>query len=940
MKLTHHKYLFYLVIALSLTKTYAQFLPPVSHYTPKAYNADNQNWSIDQGENGHIYVANNKGLLTYNGENWQLYQSPNESILRSVFVDDKKIYTGCFRDFGYWQENDKGILQYTSLTKELNVNLDEDEQFWNILKVNQNILFQSLHNIYSVNTSTNEVTKISPKHGIYKVFKIDNRLFLSQSKHGIYQLKRGNIKLINDASVFKNNSIVNLYKLNGKIVVQTDRAGIRSLKDAQYVWKKQKGSKNLNVYSSIRTPDKIILGTVSNGIVILNEDGKIIQHLNTKNALSNNTILSLTEDKHGNIWAGLDNGINQVNYQSAIRTYNDQTGEIGTVYASKKYKGYLYLGTNQGLFYKKIESNQQKFKLVNATNGQVWSLFTNDNKLFCGHNNGTFLIEKDQSKQIYDLEGTWCFKKVPDNDNLILQGNYNGISLLEKSGNNWTLKHKIKGFSISSKSVEFVDQQKLIIDHEYKGVYSVNLNKELDKVINIQPTKGVEKGLYSSLTKFNNKLVYSNKRGLFTYSNKKNKFIYDSLFTKLAYGNSKYSSGKINPVDKNSFWSYTKNAVRYTERSNLNKGFKVTVIPISSNKRNAMVGYENISILNEQKYIFGTSNGFLVIDLAKFKNQLKPLGLELNTVTINNLKNGKQKQLPLKNKSDLEIENQMNSLKFKVSFKDFKPYMETEYQYKLENYHKEWSKWSKSNIINFENLPFGDYTLKIRGRIGKQRSSNNIEYSFSINRPFWLSNLMIFCYILILITLLLVFSQLHKKHYKKQKQKIKENNKRKLELKELESRQEIMKVKNKQLQKVVESKNRELAISTMSLIKKNEFLNRLKQEIKETKPPQNAIKRVLHLIDKNINNTDDWKFFEEAFNNADKDFLKKVKSKHPSLTANDLKLCAYLRLNLTSKEIAPLFNISVKSVEVKRYRLRKKMGLDRNASLTNYILEL
>ena len=89
-----------------------------------------------------------------------------------------------------------------------------------------------------------------------------------------------------------------------------------------------------------------------------------------------------------------------------------------------------------------------------------------------------------------------------------------------------------------------------------------------------------------------------------------------------------------------------------------------------------------------------------------------------------------------------------------------------------------------------------------------------------------------------------------------------------------------------------------------------------------------------------MNNTDDWHAFEEAFNNADKDFLKKIKAQHPSLTSNDLRLCAYLRLNLSSKEIARLLNISARSVEVKRYRLRKKMNLEHDASLTDYILKI
>ena len=100
------------------------------------------------------------------------------------------------------------------------------------------------------------------------------------------------------------------------------------------------------------------------------------------------------------------------------------------------------------------------------------------------------------------------------------------------------------------------------------------------------------------------------------------------------------------------------------------------------------------------------------------------------------------------------------------------------------------------------------------------------------------------------------------------------------------------------------------------------------------------VSKVVKLINKNLNTTDDWKLFEEAFNNTDKDFIKKLKTNHPNLTSNDLRLCTYLRLNLSSKEIAPLLNISLRSVEVKRYRLRKKMNLPHEASLTNYILSL
>ena len=97
---------------------------------------------------------------------------------------------------------------------------------------------------------------------------------------------------------------------------------------------------------------------------------------------------------------------------------------------------------------------------------------------------------------------------------------------------------------------------------------------------------------------------------------------------------------------------------------------------------------------------------------------------------------------------------------------------------------------------------------------------------------------------------------------------------------------------------------------------------------------------MVKVIDENLSNTRDWEFFKEAFNNADQEFLNKIKTKHPNLTPNDLKFCAFLRLNLSSKEIAPLLNISVRSVEIKRYRLRKKLELQHENNLIDYILEI
>ena len=91
-------------------------------------------------------------------------------------------------------------------------------------------------------------------------------------------------------------------------------------------------------------------------------------------------------------------------------------------------------------------------------------------------------------------------------------------------------------------------------------------------------------------------------------------------------------------------------------------------------------------------------------------------------------------------------------------------------------------------------------------------------------------------------------------------------------------------------------------MSAMNLIKRNELLSTIKKELSAAKNLED-ISKVVKLINRNLNTTDDWKIFEEAFNNTDKDFIKKLKELHTNLTSNDLRLCTYLRLNLSSKEM-------------------------------------
>lgn len=915
---------------------FSQEFPPIVKYSSSVFGAGNQSWMISQDDQNYLYFANNDGLLEYNGTNWELYPGPNETIIRSVKVIGNRVYTGSYMNFGYWTRKADGKLRYISLSDTIKSKILDDEQFWNILKYDHWVLFQSLNRIYIYDTKTNTFKIIAPKMGVVKSFATKSAIYFQTLKEGLFEIESGKAKLVSDHAILKNFTIVNIFTIDDGLIIQTQLDGIYKLIGSTLSRVSTDVDSELKssfVYSSQQLKDgSFALGTVSNGIFILSDKGKLKYHLTQSKGLSNNTVLSLFEDRDQNLWVGLDNGINCINIQSPVHSFTDDTGVLGTVYASAAFNGMLYIGTNQGLFCKAIESTSD-FKFINGTKGQVWSLFVYDNSLFCGHDSGTFVVTNNDARKISGTSGTWKFEPVPNSKNQLLQGDYYGLSVLEKTNNQWTFKNKIQGFDYSSRYFEISNNLDVYVSHEYKGIFRLKLDKSLLKTHGFYAYKSPEKGKSASLTRFNNSIYYAYKGGIFKLNPQTKQFEKDSILSSI-FEKDEYTSGKLIVDNSNKIWLFSKNYIHYFSASKLSNQLKQNIIPIPSSLTNSMLGYENITQISKSTYLIGTTDGYytLNIDDLSFKNY----AVIITDITINK-QNETFKNVGIQSEGSFKFDE--NNITLNYTVPEYNKYINSEYQYLLEGFQNEWSEWSTKATVNFKNLPSGKYTFKVRAKYANTILQNNAIYTFVVSKPWYLTNLACFIYFLLMLALAYFINKAYRNYYQKQKEKLIEENNLLLEIKELENEQQLMKLRNEQLSQDVDNKNRELAVSTMSLNSKNELLAFIKDDLKKTAQNDSSnIKSVISTINKNITEEDSWNVFKEAFDNADKDFLKRIKQKHPALTPNDLRLCAYLRLNLSSKEIAPLFNISVRSVEIKRYRLRKKMDLQHEIGLVEYIL--
>ena len=916
----------------------SQELPPIQNFSIADYDAGNQNWSITQTKNKHIFFGNNLGLLEFDGTRWNLHPSPNGTIIRAVHSVNDLIYTGCYMEFGYWVPNEYGRLDYISLLDKLHEPLIDDEHFWNITSRDEWVIFQSLNRVYLYNTKEENFQIIDFDTTRAKIFNLGANIYLQKKTGGLYVIRNGKVVLISDHKVFSESFIVGIYNNSNKLLIITESGKFYFYENDQMTeWSIDglNSLRELNLYTSLQLNDQgFILGTVSNGYIRLDRSGRIVEAVNQEKGLINNTVLSAFQDADDNLWMGSDNGISAVNLTSAFKVYTDLKGKLGDVYASLVYNGYMYLGTNQGLFVKELNSSNE-FKMLRKTNGQVWDLRLIDGTLFCSHTRGTFIITGEVAEQIFFESGTWGVNPVKGRKDLLLQGNYNGLSILKKEGNQWKFRNKIDGFDISSKTAVLSENGKVLVNHENRGLFTLKIDQDFNKILSSELL--APKGFDSSILAYHDKALYASNEGVFNFDPISMQFSVDSLLTGVFYSEDDEVIGRLIPEkDTQKIWGFSKNNIILMIPDNFDATPRIVkiAVPAFFRRNLGVTGYENISRISSNRYLLGTSNGYVTLDLDRLKEE--PYQIHINSIYLEH-RNFDMDQISLENNQEFEYD--LGNLNISFNVPQYDKYTKVSYQYRLDGLNDDWSKWFTEPAISLGKLPYGSYTFMVRAKVGNKITENEALYSFVIKKPWYFTNVAIALYILGFFLIIGLIHQSYLRYYRGQRNKLIEDNKKNLELAELENERKIMIMRNEQLQTELNSKNSELATTAMSLIKKNELLLEIKKDLSHLKD-ESSKTDVIKVIDKNLRNNNDWDFFKEAFNNADKDFLHKIKGLHPDLTANDLKFCAFLRLNLSSKEIAPLLNISVRSVEIKRYRLRKKMKLDHSIHLIDYILEI
>ncbi|WP_057937780.1 ligand-binding sensor domain-containing protein [Algoriphagus resistens] len=929
--------------------------PKIRNFTNKIYQGGLQNWGAAQDEHGVIYFGNNEGLLTFNGSFWERYQLPNQTIIRALNFDSQnRLFVGGQDEIGFFKPEENGELKFHSLKSSIPEAERTFSDIWKVENRRDEFFFLEHDRIYHFKNEVMQVFTSESQWMFLGVVK--DRVFAQDRDAGLMEFSDGIWQKVFEASSPKLPHIVSIsHFANDNLLISTVADGMFLLEE-NTVKKFPTQIDDLLIKSWINVvvqinPDTYAIGTKSSGVLIMDKDGKLLQQFTYAQGLQTNNVRSIFVDRDQGLWVGLDDGIDYIDFQNPIKEIQPDPSKRVSGYSSLIHRNQLYLGTSDGLYKYSILSQHSDmsltkggFSLVKGSEGQVWKIQEINNRLLMAHENGAFEIVNDRCKSIFSTTGAWVFQPAKSiyPSKKIFVGIYTGMQVLADSGEEL---EDLGSVGELSESLRFLEMQfstgELWGSHPYRGIYRQELSADLstvEKSTTYTAKDGLPSDLYNYAFQVKNRILIATESGVYEFDSVANRFHPSDIFKGVLKNQ---SIQYLNEDQQGNVWFVSNKRIGVIDYSMPGIEHSFTIVHLPELSGNVIGGHEFIYPIDSQNILIGSNKGFFHINYDEYRRRIRRPSSWIGKASLIGSKDSviyslHPGNLKIPAKQIPELNHTLNSIHFEYSSTSFRQLDNLEYSFRLQNFDEGWSEWTERSEKDYTNLAAGTYTFEVKSRNNLSNESEVASFTFTV-LPAWYETIWAYLlyFILILGVMFWFFTRQNRKHILSQKH-LRDKHSLALE----RSEREIVQLRNDKLQAEINYKNQELGSTTMHLLQRGKVLSKIKEELMAENQETLDVKKVIRLINEVERSEDDWDRFAVHFDHVHSNFLSVLKEKFPALTGNELKLCAFLKMNLSSKEIADLMSISLKAVEVGRYRLRKKLQISTEVNLHDFLIQI
>lgn len=925
-------------------------LPTIRSYRNTDYHADMAVWDMARDKTGLLYFANNDGLLTFDGVYWRTYPLPHSATIKSLAIDSTgKIYVGGQDEIGYFSPDQQGTLSYHSLKEKLPPVAQQFADIWNIVIWKDQVFFRTIESIYQWKDGR-MYTHDAPG-GWRLLAQAGSKLYADDRLKGLLLFDNGQWV----AACDKNPDI----HVTGILDYNKDTLLVATLKDGLYLLTGRtllpKPTtidpllKRLLINSAKQLDTgRYALCTAAGGLFIIDHNGRLLQRYSTAEGLPNNNVLNVFSDQSTRLWLGLENGIAAIDDRSPFtHIYPVKDNQLRSN-AIKIFDRHLFIGTSNGLYSLPLDSkpldttplpgapsnNTQKdisrmtgaFTEVANTNGAVWSLEVIDNTLFEGHRDGAFIIRENKAIPISTGQGVWGFIHLHTpgpSDRTgrdIIASTYTGLRWIKYDNGEFQEGNKVNDLYESLPHITLDDNNTIWASQSHRSVFS-NPTNPASRYKHYTRAQGLPSDLNNYVCSIDHHIVVATEKGVYEYAPSTDRFIPSPRFAPI------FDTTAVEYLCEDgdhNIWFVSNGRVGMVDHSKPSPGNIIYFPELTSH---IIKGSACIYPYDRENIFFASDNGVIHLNYKNYVAAPKAINIILGAANVLN-----------KRDSHFEYASPGCIQPGNIQF-----------SYRLTGFDNEWSPWSLRTEKDYTNLPHGAYTFSVRAKDNLGNISQPAEYTFTVPARWYQT---IWAWLLYLAAAVLAVILLRKVHHRRlalHRKKHEEEQSRLQYLHRLElDRQEkkLIELQNAKLEDDLRFKDKELASVTMHLLERSNLLSSIREELLAVIKKLNIaglpyeLRNVFKMLGDPEKNDDDWHRFSLYFDQVHNNFLSTLKSKYPLLSATDLKLCAYIRLNLSSKEIAQILNISLKGVEVSRYRIRKKLSLPTETNLYEFLLSI
>jgi signal transduction histidine kinase/CheY-like chemotaxis protein len=685
--------------------------PFISNYAPKLYDANPQNWCIEQDHRGVMYFGNSDGILEYDGVNWRLIKTPRNNVVRSLDCDENgRIWVGGSGEIGYLEPDSIGKMSFHSLTPFVPENRRNFQDVWFTESIpGEGVYFGTFRSSFRWTGEFIEIEDLDSTKAWAQLY-VNKKRYLYRLDTGVFLSNGRDVKFLEGTEIFGQTRLAFMDSYNPDEILMATRTGdFYTHNGKELIPLQMESGSEIKKYPPVRRilklpGERIAIGSIRGGVLIVDKNGRLLHHYQRATGLQDNVVYDMFLDNSDALWLALDNGVARIDISSPLTIFNAELGLTSSVLSLERLDGKLYVGTTEGASY--LDQVSGTFKTIRNIGFQCFDMLKVDGQLY------SLALHHYQKDQDY-----------------IFIGADGGASMVKrKSNNQWEILERIEGFRDPIWSFSEDDQGRVWLGTETDGAIRLSFNNWPDiKDVTIERF-GVEHGLpKGQVFTYNIEgiIYFVPVKGLYIFDENSKRFLPNDTF-----GEKAQQTGTILKTInfEEIFVSFYKGAAQATKTRE--GQYVLTTAPFKP--------FDNAILFNiypEDNGItwFATSMGLIRYDGnidVNYKIDFKTL---IREVTINEdsvIYFG----TPF-NEPEYVLPYQANNISFNFSSPFYVQEDLTRYRTWLEGYDQTWSGWNNKIEKEYTNLKEGQYIFHVMARNIFEAESQEASFSFSINPP-------------------------------------------------------------------------------------------------------------------------------------------------------------------------------------------------------------